>query len=37
VSDAVALRDWLRANRPRARKAPRLPKKLLKKPARTAR
>jgi methanogenic corrinoid protein MtbC1 len=28
VSDAVALRDWLRANRPRALKAPRPPKLL---------
>lgn len=36
VSDAVALRDWLRANRPAARKAPRLPK-LLRKPTRAAR
>lgn len=36
VSDAVALRDWLRANRPSARRAPRLPKKLLRKGTRTS-
>jgi hypothetical protein len=36
VSDAVALRDWLRAHRPAARKAPRLPMKL-RKPTRAAR
>jgi methylmalonyl-CoA mutase cobalamin-binding domain/chain len=28
VSNAIALRDWLRANRPRVRKAPRPPKRL---------